>query len=90
MLARSRVSPQPRSRGAVSCVTCKEVAMAQRKQKAPSLQQRDFRAVQSGQLVRTPGTPAATMSDFELTRFLVEHTPDYDIEYYLMMADRGG
>ena len=29
------------------------------------------------------------MSDFELTRFLVDHTPDYDIEYYLMMADRG-
>ena len=28
MLARSRVSPQPRSRGAVSCVTCTEVAMA--------------------------------------------------------------
>ena len=63
--------------------------MTKRKQKAPSLQQRVFRAVQSGQLVRTPGTPAATMSDFELTRFLAEYTPDYDIEYYLMMADHG-
>ena len=29
------------------------------------------------------------MSDFELTRFLAEYTPDYDIEYYLMMADHG-
>lgn len=59
------------------------------KKKAPSLQQRVFQTVKSGQLVRTPGTPVETMSDFELTRFLVDHTPDYDVEYYLMMADRG-
>ncbi|MBU2765613.1 hypothetical protein HAP94_05235 [Acidithiobacillus ferrivorans] len=57
--------------------------------KRKTLQQRVYGAVKSGQLVRTAGTPAEKMSDFELTRFLVEHTPDHDIEYYLMMADRG-
>ncbi|MBU2719353.1 hypothetical protein HF563_08195 [Acidithiobacillus ferridurans] len=57
--------------------------------KAKNLQQRVYEAVKSGQLVRTKGTPAEKMTDFELTRFLVEHTPDHDIEYYLMMADRG-
>ena len=57
--------------------------------KKPTLQQRVFAAVQSGQLVRTTGTPAEQMTDFELTRFLVEHTPEPDIEYYLAAAYHG-
>jgi hypothetical protein len=57
--------------------------------KKPSLQQRVYAAVKSGQLVRTTGTPAEQMTDFELTRFLVEHTPEPDIEYYLTAAYHG-
>jgi hypothetical protein len=53
------------------------------------LQQRVYEAVKSGQLVRSTGTPAENMTDFELTRFLVEHTPDHDIEYYLAAAYHG-
>ena len=60
-----------------------------KKWKKPTLQQRVFAAVRSGQLIRTAGTPAEKMTDFELTRFLVEHTPDHDIEYYLAAAYHG-
>ncbi len=60
-----------------------------KQKKKPNLQQRVFAAVQSGKLIRTPGTPAEIMTDFELTRFLVANTPEYDIEYYLAVADNG-
>ena len=54
-----------------------------------TLRQRVYNAVKSGRLIRTPGTPAEKMTDFELTRFLVEHTPEPDIEYYLTVAYHG-
>lgn len=53
------------------------------------LRQRVYNAVKSGRLIRTPGTPAERMTDFELTRFLVEYTPEPDIEYYLAAAYHG-
>ncbi len=57
--------------------------------KKPSLQQRVYAAIKSDQLVRTTGTPAEQMTDFELTRFLIERTPEPDIEYYLAAAYHG-
>ena len=54
-----------------------------------TLRQRVYNAVKSGRLIRTPGTPAEKMTDFELARFLVEHTSEPDLEYYLTAAHHG-
>lgn len=53
------------------------------------LRQRVYNAIKSGCLIRTVGTPAERMTDFELARFLVEYTPEPDIEYYLTAAYHG-
>ena len=79
-------APQPRSRGKACLASTRRF---DEDHLVKSLKQRVYNAVKSGRLVRTPGTPAEKMTDFELTRFLMEHTPEPDIEYYLAVAYHG-
>ena len=53
------------------------------------LRKRVYNAIKSGHLIRAVGTPAERMTDFELARFLVEHTPESYLEYCLTTAYHG-
>ncbi len=55
--------------------------------KKSSLQQRLHKAIKSRQLVRMTGTPAEQMTDFELTRFLMENFSSRVVEHWLAVLD---